>query len=383
MRIVSIEPLQCSNGWSTWTFVRVETDTGLVGYGECSDWQMPRALASGVHDLATDIIGKDPRQVGALTADMAFRMRQNVGGVARKSLAGIEAALWDIKGQALGVSITELLGGPTRERIRVYWSHCGSYRARNADVLGTPPINTWADLTDLGHEVVRRGYTALKTNPLHPGQPNYFTQPVDGNLERGDLAIIVRQIETFREAVGPDVDICLDLNFRYRPAAVISIADALAPYELFWIEYDSYDPEALAHVRRSIRTPLCSAENLTAVHDYARFFQAGAMDVAMIDVAWNGIAQSLHIAELAAAHEVHVAPHNYYSHISTFMCAHVAAAVGNLRIMETDVDSAPWRNDLVSVTPTIENGWMRLPDAPGLGTALNEEAVAAHPPPLS
>ena len=383
MRIVSIEPLQCSNGWSTWTFVRVETDTGLVGYGECSDWQMPRALAAGVHDLATDIIGKDPRQVGALTADMAFRMRQNVGGVARKSLAGIEAALWDIKGQALGVSITELLGGPTRERIRVYWSHCGSYRARNADVLGTPPINTWADLTDLGHEVVRRGYTALKTNPLHPGQPNYFTQPVDGNLERGDLAIIVRQIETFREAVGPDVDICLDLNFRYRPAAVISIADALAPYELFWIEYDSYDPEALAHVRRSIRTPLCSAENLTAVHDYARFFQAGAMDVAMIDVAWNGIAQSLHIAELAAAHEVHVAPHNYYSHISTFMCAHVAAAVGNLRIMETDVDSAPWRNDLVSVTPTIENGWMRLPDAPGLGTALNEEAVAAHPPPLS
>ena len=383
MRIVSIEPLQCSNGWSTWTFVRVETDTGLVGYGECSDWQMPRALASGVHDLATDIIGKDPRQVGALTADMAFRMRQNVGGVARKSLAGIEAALWDIKGQALGVSITELLGGPTRERIRLYWSHCGSYRARNADVLGTPPINTWADLTDLGHEVVRRGYTALKTNPLHPGQPDYFTQPVDGNLERGDLAIIVRQIETFREAVGPDVDICLDLNFRYRPAAVISIADALAPYELFWIEYDSYDPEALAHVRRSIRTPLCSAENLTAVHDYARFFQAGAMDVAMIDVAWNGIAQSLHIAELAAAHEVHVAPHNYYSHISTFMCAHVAAAVGNLRIMETDVDSAPWRDDLVSVTPTIENGWMRLPDAPGLGTALNEEAVAAHPPPLS
>ena len=107
------------------------------------------------------------------------------------------------------------------------------------------------------------------------------------------------------------------------------------------------------------------------------------MDVAMIDVAWNGIAQSLHIAELAAAHEVHVAPHNYYSHISTFMCAHVAAAVGNLRIMETDVDSAPWRDDLVSVTPTIENGWMRLPDAPGLGTALNEEAVAAHPPPLS
>ena len=383
MRIVSIEPLQCSNGWSPWTFVRVETDTGLVGYGECSDWQMPRALAGGVRDLASDIIGEDPRRVGALAADMAFRIRQNVGGVARKSLAGIEAALWDLKGQALGVSITELLGGPTRERIRLYWSHCGSYRARYPDVLGTPPLNTLDDLADLGKEVVRRGYTALKTNPLHLGQPAHFTRPEDGNLERGDLTMIVRQIETMREAVGPDVDICLDLNFRYRPAAVIQIADALAPYELFWIEYDSNDPEALAHVRRSIRTPLCSGENLTAMHDYARFFQAGAMDVAMIDVAWNGIAQSLHIAEMAAAHEVYVAPHNYYSHISTFMCAHVAASVSNLRIMETDVDSAPWRDDLVTTTPTIEQGWMRPPVAPGLGTALNELAVGAHPAPLT
>ena len=382
MRIVSIEPLQCSNGWSPWTFVRVETDTGLVGYGECSDWQMPRALAAGVHDLATEIMGKDPRQVLALTADMAFRMRQNIGGVARKSLAGIEAALWDIKGQAHGVSITELLGGPTRDSIRLYWSHCGSYRLAHQKVLGTPPINTWDDFADLGREVVASGYTALKTNPLCPAEAGHFARPTDGNLERGDLAIIVRQIETIREAVGPDIDICLDLNFRYRPAAVIQIADALAPYELIWIEYDSYDPEALAHVRRSIRTPLCSAENLTAVHDYARFFQAGAMDVAMIDVAWNGIAQSLHIAEMAAAHEVYVAPHNYYSHVSTFMCAHVAASVSNLRIMETDVDSAPWRDDLVTTTPTIDYGWMQTPTTPGLGTALNEDAVAAHPPPL-
>ena len=118
------------------------------------------------------------------------------------------------------------------------------------------------------------------------------------------------------------------------------------------------------------------------MHDYARFFQAGAMDVAMIDVAWNGIAQSLHIAEMAAAHEVYVAPHNYYSHVSTFMCAHVAASVSNLRIMETDVDSAPWRDDLVTTTPTIDHGWMQTPTTPGLGTALNEDAVAAHPPPL-
>ena len=116
------------------------------------------------------------------------------------------------------------------------------------------------------------------------------------------------------------------------------------------------------------------------MHDYARFFQAGAMDVAMIDVAWNGIAQSLHIAEMAAAHEVYVAPHNYYSHVSTFMCAHVAASVSNLRIMETDVDSAPWRDDLVTVAPTIENGWMQTPNTPGPAPPSTRKPVAAHPP---
>ena len=104
------------------------------------------------------------------------------------------------------------------------------------------------------------------------------------------------------------------------------------------------------------------------------------MDVAMVDVAWNGISQSIRIAELASSFEIQVAPHNYYSHISTFMCAHMATVVTNLRIMETDVDSAPWRDELVTVTPTIKDGWLHPPTEPGLGTALDEDAIAAHPP---
>ena len=111
MRIVSVTPLQCSNGWATWTFVRIESDDSHVGYGECSDWQMANALAGGVHDLGEVVIGKDPRRVQALTADMTFHLRQNIGGVGQKALAGIEAALWDLKGQAHATSITDLLGG--------------------------------------------------------------------------------------------------------------------------------------------------------------------------------------------------------------------------------------------------------------------------------
>ena len=380
MVITAVEPLQCAAGWATWTFARVETDDGRVGYGECSDWQTPQALAGGIRDLADVIVGKDPRRVVALAADMTFQARQNPGGPLQKALAGIEAALWDLKGQILGASITDMLGGPTRDNIRLYWSHCGSYRSRHSKFLNTPPINSWEDLAKFGREVAASGYTALKTNPIRPSHPTHFARPLDKNLERHDLAIIVRQIETFRESVGPDIDICLDLNFRFNPRAVIQIARALEPYDLLWIEYDTYDPDVLAYGRRSIQIPLCSGENLTTVRDYARFFAAGAMDVAMIDVAWNGIAQSIHIAELAAAHDIQIAPHNYYSHVSTFMCAHVAAAVSNLRIMETDVDSAPWRDALMTNCPAIVDGYLTVPTGPGLGTALNEEVVAAHPP---
>src|SRR5207302_1876654 len=161
--------------------------------------------------------------------DMLRASRQNYGGVSFKAMAGIELALWDIKAKALGVPVYELFGGPMRDRMRLYWSHCGTTRARMGSMLGTAPLKTYDDIAALGREVVARGFTALKTNMVIPGDPAtvYFPgfasgiNTTDGAPTVEILDAIDRLIGTFREAVGPKVGLCrpeLQLPHRGRAA---------------------------------------------------------------------------------------------------------------------------------------------------------------------
>src|SRR5262249_7361446 len=198
-----------------------ERDEGLGGWGECSDGRNPRGVAACVADYAGVLVGQDPRAVERLYWDMYRVSRQNLGGVSHKAMAGVELALWDLKAKALGVPVYELFGGPIRDRIRLYWSHCGTTRARNAARLGLPPVRSYADVAELGREVVRRGFTALKTNIVVPGDPASVYSPgfaagggsTDGVATPQVLGWIEKLIGTFREAVGPEVGIALDLNY--------------------------------------------------------------------------------------------------------------------------------------------------------------------------
>ena len=137
-------------------------------------------------------------------------------------------------------------------------------------------------------------------------------------------------------------------------------------------------PRWLKYARR-VRTPIASCESLFGLRGFRPFFSSRSMDVAIIDVPWNGIWQSLKIAALAEAHEVNIAPHNFYGHLSTLMSAHLCCAVPNFRIMEIDIDDVSWKDDIVTNTPIIKDGYLSLPDAPGWGTDLNDEVIAGHP----
>lgn len=378
MKITSVEPLQCNAGWTAWTFVKVTTDDGIVGYGECTDWRAPHALVGGVRDLAPLVVGRDPGGIRAIVRDLSRHTQQSVGGLLQKCIAGIELALWDVQGKALGVPVYQLFGGPTRDRVRLYWSHFGSYRARYAAHLLTPPLRTWEDISELGREAVRRGYTALKTNILAPDMAADFWTRDDSNLDLGILETAVQLIDTLRSAVGPRVDICLDLNFRFRPEACIRLAHALEPYALRWLEVDMYDPKALRDIRDAAPMPVASLESLNTVQDFLPFLRHHAADIAIVDVPWNGFVQSVEIASLAETHETNVAPHNYYSHLATFIAAHWSACVTNLALMEADMDSVPWRDEVVTTLPTIIDGHMQIPNAPGWGTDLDEKQIARH-----
>ncbi len=387
MKITHVETLHCDAGWRPWTFVKIQTDEGITGYAECSDSRTVHGIAGAVKDLEGLLIGQDPRPVERLYWDMYRRLRQSHGGIAARAIAGIDAALWDIKAKALGVPVYELFGGPMRDNVRLYWSHCGTSRARAADLIGVPPIRSMDDITKLGQEVVRRGFTALKTNIVIPGDPaSVYQAGFGGGSGTTDQVVtpkLLRHIETllgtFRDAVGDEVDICLDLNFNFKTESCIRIAQAVEQFNLLWLEIDLYNPDALRQIRDATSTPICSGENFCTTYDYRPYFERYAMDVAMVDVPWNGFSQAKKVADLAEAFQINIAPHNYYSHLSTLMSAHLCAVAPNVRIMEIDIDDVPWKDDLVTEPVEIVDGYLQMPTGPGWGADLNEKELARHP----
>ncbi|RLG57582.1 MAG: mandelate racemase/muconate lactonizing enzyme family protein [Hadesarchaea archaeon] len=388
MKITKVETLHCYAGWRPWSFIKISTDDGVVGYSECTDSHgSPRGIAGCVKDLEPLLVGQDPRAVEKLYWDMYRATRQSPGSVIQKAIGGIENALLDIKAKALGVPVYELFGGPIRDQVRVYWSHCGTTRVRSGKVIGTPPIRTREDVVKLGREVVRRGFTALKTNIIILKKPPYVLMQ-GFKRESGSTALnvsreIIGALETFiealREGVGKKVDICLDLNFNFKTEGNILIAKALEKFDLMWLELDTYTPKALLKVKNFTKTPICSGEDLYGTRDYRPFFELHAMDIAAVDVIWNGFAQSKKIADMAETYEMNVAPHNHYSHLATLISAHFCASVPNLRILEVDVDDVDWKDDLVTDPPKIKNGYLSIPSKPGWGADLNEEVLRAHP----
>ena len=213
--------------------------------------------------------------------------------------------------------------------------------------------------------------------------PGFGYNPDDGpelNWSRPVIAALRAQLEAFRDGAGPDVGIHLDLNFNFKTEGYLQVCQALDDLGLTWFEIDSYDPAALADIRRALRTPVASCESLFGRRQFRPFFEQQSMNVAIIDVPWNGLAESLKIAAMAEAYEINTAPHNFYGHLSTLMSAHFAATVPNFRVMEIDIDDVPWKDDLVSTPPRIEDGHLILPSGPGWGAEVNEDAIRAHPP---
>jgi L-alanine-DL-glutamate epimerase-like enolase superfamily enzyme len=335
------------------------------------------------------LIGKDPRAVEAHVALLQALRRPAGGGMVQQAVGAIENALLDLKAKALGVPVYELFGGPVRDTQRVYWSHCGSYRVgARAQAMQLPEVRTLDDVVQLGREAVARGYSALKTNVILLDNDNprgHIPGFARGegfpqlNAERFVLKAIRDQLAAFREGAGPDMDILVDLNFNYKTEGYLKVARAMEPFDLFWIEMDIRNPEALRYIRSRTTIPVASGESLFGRREYRPFFEQGALDSVIIDVPWNGLAESLKIAAMADAYEINVAPHNFYSPLATMMSMHLCAVAPNVRIMETDVDQAPWVNDLVTVKPDIRDGYVHLPMGPGWGTEVNEAAVRAHP----
>lgn len=386
MRIAKIEDLHCDAGWRVWSFLKITTDDGVVGWSEYNESYGSKGLTAVIRKLGEGLIGRDPRAVELISSMLYARTRQAPGGVNAQAIAAIENALVDIKARALGIPVYELLGGPCRDSLRLYWSHCGSYRLEHSEIMGTPALTSLDGVRELGAEIAERGFTALKTNIFLFDLPGLHMPGFTGsagwpelNADRDLLQKIDRQLAAFREGAGDQMDLMLDANFNFKAEGYRRIARLLDDHDIFWLEIDLFNPEALADIRRTARTPVASCESLFGRREFLPYFQAQSMDVAIIDVPWNGILESMKIASMAEAFETNCAPHNFYGNLSTAMSAHFCAAIPNFRIMEIDIDDVPWKDEVVSGYD-IRDGRLHLSKAPGWGVEVNEDAIRAHPP---
>ncbi len=393
MKIDKIESLHCDAGWRVFSFLKISTSDGVVGYSEYNQSYGSKGVAEVINQLSPYVLGRNPLDHEPVFARLYAVTRQAPNGINAQAIAAIENALLDIKGKVLGVPVYDLLGGAIRDRLRLYWSHCGTYRmtAENAAHIGKKQMTNLDDVVALGAEVAASGLSALKCNiylfdqgaELH--MPGFYPasntwQSPELNAERRLTQALIRQLAALREGAGSETDILLDLNFNFKTEGYIKLARALEPFDLFWLELDMFNPEALASIRSRAPMPIASCESLYGIREFRSFFQQQAMDVAIIDVPWNGIWQSWKIAAMADAHELNIAPHNFYGHLCTMMSAHLCAAVPNFRIMEIDIDDVPWKDDLVTHPPQIEDGHLVLSRRPGWGTDINEAEVKKHPP---
>lgn len=386
MKVTAIETLHCDAGWRNYHFLKLSTDSGIVGWSEFDEGFGSPGVTTVIERMSERVVGQNVSEHERIHAELYCLTRPAAGGVVAEGLGAIENALLDAKAKGLGVPCYELLGGKVRDRIRLYWSHCATWRINQPDYY-QPAITDLDGVKAMGAEVREKGFTALKTNTFtyEDGKPRGY-RPGFGapfqpalNIERKQLRDLRDHLEAMRDGAGPDVDILLDLNFNMKTEGYLKVLREIADLDMFWIEIDCYNADALAYVRDHSPHPISSCETLLGLREFLPYFKAQSMDVAIIDAVWNGVWQSMKIAASAEAHELNVAPHNFYGHLSTMMNVHFAAAVPNLRIMEIDIDRLAWDDEIFTNAPPIEDGHIVVPDTPGWGTEPNEEALREHP----
>lgn len=362
MKITKITTTLVYANWRNFTFVQVFTDEGLIGLGEATIRSREHAVAAAVEDMSRVLIGQDPRQIQYHWQTLYRDFHKRGGVILMAAISGLEIALWDILGQALGVPIYQLLGGVIRQQVPVY--NNGWFENK----IGIEA------LTHAAQAAVAAGFKALKWNPFHGA---------DGWLPAEKIPQTVEEVRAVRQAVGPQVDLLLEAHGLFTPSGALRMAEELAPFRPFWLEepVPPEDETAMAYVRQRSPIPIASGERLYGKYEFSRLIEARAVDFVQPDVTYaGGLWETRLIAAMAEARYMGFAPHNSGSPVSTAATLHLAACTPNFVILELPTNDVPWRAELVS--PPIEgpeNGFLPIPDRPGLGVTLNEKIAQQHP----
>ena len=357
MKIKHIETVRVSDPADV-IWVRIHTDAGLIGLGET--WYASKTVESAVHDhFAPLIVGRDPFAIERHWLNM-FRLSDHAGygGAELRAISAIDMALWDIKGQAAGVPVYELLGGAVRKKIRVY-------------ATGAPFVGAG----DLARELIDDGMIAMKMGPTIS-----VATPSEGQyLSSKDLDLALQPFRDVRDAVGDGIKIANDGHGKWALPVAIQIAKAMEPLDIMWQEdlMPLLNPDALRQLQAATNTPVCISERLLTRWQLREFIENGSAQIVMPDLIWTGgISETHRIAVMASAHQVPVAPHDATGPVNIFACAHICMNSPNAMIMEhVRPYLYGWYGDFVDPLPPIEHGWLSAPQNPGIGTRLRPEVL--------
>lgn len=341
--------------------VKIETDEGLHGWGEATVEFNDEAVEAAINRASSVLLGRDPFQIVRLVTEVHRESYFRTGVVLRSALSGIEAALFDIKGKALGVPVYELLGGRVRDTISCY---------ANAWFTGAKTADEFAAKAKIA---VANGYKALKWDPFGSAWMN---------LSLSDLKRSMEIVEAVRSAVPDEVDLLIEGHGRFNVTTALRISRSLEEFNPLFFE-EPIPPDSVAafsELRQHSRIPIATGERLYDPSTFHALIEGRGADWIQPDVCHVGGMEALKaIASIAEARFVPVAPHNPMGPVANAVNAHLATALPAVSILEMMMSDVSWRSDVAKETVRIKDGCAILGDAPGLGVDVDEEACLAHP----
>ncbi len=361
MKITDIKTFVVDCFRTNWSFVKVYTDEGITGVGEATLEYKEKSLVGAVEHIREALIGKDPFQIEKLYHDTYRDSYWRVGPVLMSALSAVEMALWDILGKSLGVPVYQLLGGKVHDKVRIYV---------NGWFAGAKTPEEFGEKAKIA---VQRGVTAMKWDPFGKSYLQISNQ---------DLNTALRCVSAVRDAVGDQVDLLIEGHGRFDVPTGIKIAKELEQFKpmLFEEPVPPDNLEALKAVRDKSPVAISAGERLYNLRQFKDLFEMRAADYIQPDISHaGGIMELKKIAAVAETYYIPFAPHNPSGPVANAATLQLAACCNNFSILEIMYSDVPWRADVTNEDLRYEDGYIYIPDKPGLGIEIDEEACLAHP----